>query len=159
MPIEFFEDDDCFTGPPITPELIQGAETRLGVRLPAAYKNLLSERNGGSPRRRCFMTDFETSWAPGFFEISALLGVGGERGIDGDMGSDYLVGEWDYPDIGVVICVTAAAGPDTVMLDYRDCEPGDEPSVAYIDEDRVPRTSASSFDGFVSQLVVTPEDI
>lgn len=158
MPIGFFEDEDYFTGPPITSELIQRAETHLGVRLPTAYKDLLSERNGGSPRRRCFMTEFETSWASDHFEISGLLGVGGEGGIDTEMGSDYLVREWGYPDIGVVICDTAAAGPDTVMLDYRDCGPSDEPSVAYIDEDRVPRTVAPSFEAFISQLAACPED-
>lgn len=36
----------------------------------------------------------------------------------------------------MVICDTPSAGHDTVMLDYSECGPEGEPSVAYIDEDR-----------------------
>ncbi|MFV0458756.1 MAG: SMI1/KNR4 family protein [Actinomycetales bacterium] len=160
MAREFFEDDDYYTGPLATPDLIQRAETSLGVQLPAAYRELLSERNGGSPLRRCFMTEFETSWAPDHFEISAVLGVGGDLGVDsaGGQGSADLIREWDYPDVGVVICDTPSGGHDTVMLDYRTCGPSGEPSVVYVDEDRVPREVAPSFEAFVAQLTECPED-
>lgn len=159
MPIEFFEDDDYYTGPPTTPDLIEHAEASLGVRLPVAYRDLLRERNGGSPLRRCFMTEFETSWAPDHFEISAVLGVGGHLGIDstGGQGSADLVREWDYPDVGVVICDTPSAGHDTVMLDYRTCGSSGEPAVVYVDEDRVPREVAPSFQVFIAQLTECPE--
>lgn len=160
MANEFFDDDDYFTGPLLTPELIERAETSLGLRLPPAYLELLSERNGGAPHRRCFMTGFETSWATDHFEIAAVLGVGGDLGIDstGGHGSADLVREWDYPDVGIVICDTPSGGHDTVMLDYRVCGASGEPSVVYVDEDRVPREVAPSFEAFISQLAHCPED-
>ena len=52
----FFDNDEYFTGPPLSEDLIRGAEARLGYRLPAAYLRLLAERNGGVPKRRCFRT-------------------------------------------------------------------------------------------------------
>lgn len=67
-------------------------------------------------------------------------------------GSRYLIAEWSYPDIGVVFAVCPSGGHDTVMLDYSRPAGDGEPTVAYIDEDRVPRTIATSFDDFVSGL-------
>jgi hypothetical protein len=58
----FFADDDYYSGPVLTPDLIVLAEARLGYRLPAAYLQLLGERNGGVPLRRCFKTNVATSW-------------------------------------------------------------------------------------------------
>jgi len=160
MTSEFFEDDDYYTGPPVSAALIGHAEASLGVQLPTAYKRLLSQRNGGVPRRRCFRTEFETSWARDHFEIAAVLGVGGSLGIDSadGQGSADLIREWNYPDIGVVICDTPSGGHDTVMLDFRTCGPTGEPSVVYVDEDRVPRTVAPSFEAFISQLLECSED-
>lgn len=67
-----------------------------------------------------------------------------------------MVSEWGYPDIGLVMFLTPSAGHDTVMLDYTDCgvdgEHG-EPSVAYVDEDRVARQLAPSLDAFLGALV------
>jgi hypothetical protein len=60
-----------------------------------------------------------------------------------------MIDEWGYPPVGVVICDTPAAGHDAVMLDYTG--PG-EPTVAYIDEDRIPRRVADSFADFLDAL-------
>jgi hypothetical protein len=155
---EVFEDDDYYTGPPLDEGMVRGAEAVLGIRLPRAYLDVLSVRNGGTPRRRCLRTAFPTSWAPDHFKITGLLGIGGSRGIDSpELGSAYLIAEWGYPDIGIVICDTPAAGPDTVMLDYTECGPAGEPAVAYIDEDRVPRRVADSFAAFLDALVACEE--
>ncbi|MBP2478601.1 hypothetical protein JOF53_007473 [Crossiella equi] len=112
-----FEDDDYYTGPPLTDDLIRRAEAGLGVRLPRAYLTLLAHRNGGALRNRCHPTPFPTSWAKGHFEISGLLGIGGTWGIDTERGSAYLISEWGYPKIGVVFCALPSGGHDTVMLD------------------------------------------
>ena len=85
-----------------------------------------------------------------------LLGISGEWGIDstsGLGGSAYLIAEWDYPPIGVVIGLTPSGGHDTVMLDYSESGPAGEPAVAYVDEDRIPRRVASSFTAFTNGLV------
>ncbi|AKT41508.1 uncharacterized protein CMC5_057160 [Chondromyces crocatus] len=73
--------------------------------------------------------------------------------MDGEFGSAYLVQEWGYPDIGLVICDTPSGGHDTVMLDYRKCGAEGEPQVAYIDEDRSILTIAADFASFVQCLV------
>jgi hypothetical protein len=151
--IEFTE-SDYFTGPKTTDEMIAVAEARLGVRLPAAYVRLLSVRNGGEPVRHCYPVPFPTSWADDHIDVGAILGVGGERGIDADTcgapRSAYMVAEWGYPPVGVVICDTPSGGHDTVMLDYSGDDP--EPAVVYVDEDREPRRIADTFEEFLANL-------
>ncbi|GAA2795617.1 SMI1/KNR4 family protein [Crossiella cryophila] len=151
---ELFEDSDYYTGPQVDWDMIRVAEKDLGVRLPRGYIEMLLVRNGGTPRRRCCPTTFPTSWADDHFEISGIRGIGGPWGIDSSsgLGSSYLIKEWGYPEIGVVFCDTPSAGHDTVMFDYSECGPEGEPAVAYVDEDRVPRRVASSFDEFISML-------
>ena len=39
------------------------------------------------------------------------------------------------------------------MLDYTECGPEGEPRVAYVDEDRIPRRIADSFEMFIASLV------
>jgi hypothetical protein len=142
-----FEDELYFTGPELTDAMVAAAEASFGYRLPASYVEVLRVRNGGTPVRRCFRTEFVTAWAPNYFAIDGLLGIGGVWGIEK---SAYLIKEWDYPDIGVVFCATSADGYDAVMLDYRSGAP--EPSVSYIDEDRVARVIAPTFSDFVARL-------
>lgn len=152
---EIFEDSDYYTGPPLDSGMVRRAEEELGVLLPRRYVEVLHVRNGGTPRNRCCPTSFPTSWADDHFEISGIRGIGGPWGIDpaSGAGSAYLIAEWGYPDIGVVICDTPSGGHDTVMLDYSECGPEGEPSVVYVDEDRVPRRVAKSFDEFLVRLV------
>jgi hypothetical protein len=148
-----FEENDYFTGPPLTDESIRLAETELGYRLPDSYKSLLRQRNGGVPTRRCIRTTFRTSWAPDHFRIDAILGLGGAWGLDSvPGGSAYMIEEWGYPAIGLVICTTPSAGHDTVMLDYRSCGPEGEPAVAYIDEGSPPQVIAANFSEFLDLL-------
>ena len=153
--MRFFSDDDYYTGPTLTEEMVQAAESKLQYRLPPAYLELLSERNGGAPLRRCFRTSTPTSWAPDHIEIAGLRGIGGEWGIDNDdgTGSSDMIAEWGYPRIGVVICDMPSAGHDAVMLDYSSCGPSGEPSVVYVDEDRTLVPLARAFAEFRDGLV------
>jgi len=149
-----FEEGAYFTGPPVDDELVAHAEVALGVKLPRDYVELLRQRNGGVPRNRCCPTEFRTSWAPDHIEISAILGVGGDQGIDSNgRGSAEMIVEWGYPAIGVVICAMPSGGHDAVMLDYSESGSMGEPAVAYVDEDRVPRRIADSFAEFIGLLV------
>lgn len=149
-----FEDDDYYTSPPFDESAVARAQTLLGYRLPAAYLELLKERNGGRLKFRCFPTTYPTSWAEDHIGILAIRGIGGEWGVDSSsgLGSIDMIREWEYPNIGVVICETPSGGHDAVMLDYSECGPEGEPSVAYIDEDRIPRRLASSFMAFLDGL-------
>jgi len=139
-------------GPPITGALIQQTEARLGRKLPSAYVDLLRERNGGYLERRCVRCNRATSWAPDHVCITSLLGVGYPDGIDGAFGSEYLVREWSYPDIGVVLFATPSAGHDTLMLDYRNTVLGDNAPIVYVDEDRSLLEVAPSFSELLLRL-------
>ncbi len=153
--MSFFTDDDYFTGPPLTGQMVKAAQVSLGVRLPQSYVDLLSERNGGVPRRRCFPMKSATSWASDHIEVAGLRGIGGEWGIDTSegLGSADMIKEWDYPDVGVIICEMPSAGHDTIMLDYRECGADGDPAVVYVDEDRRPQLLARTFSEFVDGLV------
>jgi hypothetical protein len=141
------------SGPELRVDMVEDAERALGVRLPAAYLAMLRVQNGGLLRKCRFDTSFPTSWADDHFEIEAVSGIGGTEGIDAAVGgSRYLIEEWGYPAIGVVFAVCPSAGHDTVMLDYTRLGKDGEATVAYIDEDRVPRTIAASFEDFVTRL-------
>jgi hypothetical protein len=146
-----FLDTGSFTGPVLTDQMIIEAERRLGVALPPSYLALLRLRNGGEPVRHCYPTAFRSSWADDHIDIGAIRGLGGAWGIDtpGGLSSPALIAEWGYPDIGVVICGTPSGGHDTVMLDYA---AGPEPAVVYVDEDRIPRRIAETFDEFLANL-------
>ena len=39
----------------------------------------------------------------------------------GELGSQFMIDEWEYPAIGVAICDCPSAGHDMIFLDYRDC--------------------------------------
>lgn len=145
-----FSADAYFRCPPLTDAMVEHAESALGRRLPRSYVDLLRLRNGGALVRRCVPTPYPTSWAPDHIEMSALLGIGGERGIDAPFGSEYLIREWGYPAIGIVIAEMPSGGHDAVMLDYR--AGGQEPAVVYVDEDRIPRPLAPSFADLIAAL-------
>lgn len=148
-----FTASDFYRGPDLTRDDVDAAEAVLGFTLPAAYVDLLFEQNGGSLGAGCFPTEFPTSWAPTHIQIDAIRGIGGEWGIEseGPRGSRSMIDEWDYPAIGVVICEMPSGGHDAVMLDYT--TGADEPAVAYVDEDRIPRILARSVAEFIDALV------
>lgn len=150
---EFFVQDELGRGPKISRDLVAQAELSLGVRLPREYLFLLEVRNGGKPRRRCFRTSRPTSWARSHFEVQTLRGIGYDLGIDGEFGSAYMIQEWGYPSLGVVLFDTPAAGPDTVMLDYSGCGPRGDPSVVYVDEGGTVLKVAGNFSEFIAGLV------
>lgn len=137
---------------PATEGQITQAEHTLGFALPSAYKELLRRHNGGQLDRTCFRTTARNSWASDHIAVQELFGVGTATGLDGELGSRYLILEWDYPDVGLVLFATPSAGHDTVMLDYRCCGAEGEPSVVYVDEVRNAVPMAATFASFVAAL-------
>jgi hypothetical protein len=127
---DVFTESDYYLCPPLTDSMIAAAEESLAYRLPKAYIELLRIRNGGYLRRHCFPTTRRTSWSDDHVSFHFTYGIGGENGIDGKTGSRYLIREWDYPDVGVVI---SATGHTAFMLDYKKCGPQGEPRVIWVD--------------------------
>jgi SMI1-KNR4 cell-wall len=143
----------------VSAAMVAQAEAHLGMRLPLSYVALLAEQNGGEPRRCCFRTTFPTSWAVDHFIVDEIVGLRG-TGLT-LLDSAYLIGEWGYPDLGLVVGSTPSGGHDIVMLDYSDCGPTGEPAVAFVtqtaDETWVVHRVAETFAGFIEALVVEPE--
>ncbi|GAA0487243.1 hypothetical protein Ade02nite_11270 [Paractinoplanes deccanensis] len=143
-----------WTGPAVDDDMVRRAEQTLGYRLPTAYVDLLRRQNGGILEDNCYPTEFPTSWAEDHFQMDVLLGIGHPEGADAQ--SATLIKEWGYPPVGVVIGITASAGPDTVMLDYTDNGPTGEPSVVYVGADHVKHRVADTFEEFIAGFV--PEE-
>lgn len=142
---------DC---PPFSIALARRAERALGYKLPASYLRLLDIRNGGHVTRPVYPTDRPTSWAPDHVYFDRVFGIGGEEGIDSPAGSRFLVEQWGYPRVGVVI---SSNGPTAFMLDYSECGPEGEPRVVYVDVEAGAEPEvillAPDFETFLSRLV------
>lgn len=140
-----------------TDELIDSVEQELGYKLPSSYIQLMKHRNGGVPKNTNFPTKEPTSWAEDHIAITGMMGIGREKSYSlcGDLGSQFMIEEWGYPDIGVVICDCPSAGHDVVMLDYRACGREGEPEVIHVDqEDDYEITFlAENFEAFIKGLV------
>ncbi|MBB4825908.1 tetratricopeptide (TPR) repeat protein [Sporosarcina luteola] len=158
---DFWEDSDYareeYQSEPVTDELITSIEQELGYKLPSSYIQLMKHQNGGVPKNTNFPTEEPTSWAEDHIAITGISGISREKSYSlcGDLGSQFMIEEWGYPDIGVVICDCPSAGHDVVMLDYRACGPSGEPEVIHIDqEDDYEITFlADNFEEFIKGLV------
>lgn len=110
VPHDWFGESNCFTGPPLTEEMIRSAESSMGYKLPPSYLDLLRIKNGGTPRLNCYPTPVPTGWAEDHIEVDAIFDIAGEHGIDTEFGSRYMIVEWGYPETGIRIGATPSAG-------------------------------------------------
>lgn len=154
------DEEDEYLLPPPTDEDVRKVEAELGYTLPASYVALMRHRNGGIPANGVFPTTMATSWADDHVAIDGIIGIGSSKpnSLCGSTGSRFMLDEWGYPDIGVVIADCPSAGHDVIMLDYRRCGPQGEPEVVHVDQehDYAITWLAPTFEAFVRGLV--PED-
>ncbi|GIP16158.1 hypothetical protein J40TS1_18000 [Paenibacillus montaniterrae] len=140
-----------------TDDVIAAVEKELGYKLPQSYIQLMRMQNGGIPVNTCFPTELPTSWAEDHIAITGIMGIGSSKScsLAGDSGSRFMIEEWGYPDIGVVICDCPSAGHDVVMLDYRACGPDGEPEVIHVDQESDYEITflAPNFESFIQGLV------
>ena len=73
--------------------------------------------------RTLFPTDTHASWADDHVVITGIIGIGKEKtySLCGELGSRFVIDEWEYHDIGVAIWDRPSAGHDMIFLDYREC--------------------------------------
>ncbi len=146
-----------YVSAPPTDEEIASIEEELGYKLPASYIALMKLHNGGVPFNTCFPTDEATSWSEDHIAITGIMGIGRKKSysIGGDLGSTFMIEEWGYPNIGVVICDCPSAGHDVVMLDYRYCGKTGEPAVVHVDQESDYEITflAPDFESFIRGLV------
>ncbi|KIL18661.1 SMI1/KNR4 family protein [Bacillus safensis] len=148
----FWEKEEAspFTLEKVDEEKIREAEGTLGVTLPATYKKLILEWNGGFTVRNAFPTDRPNSWADDHVQFDHLRGIA--KG-DGIMTSPQLSDELELPE-GLVII---SGEEDTwIAMDYRETK--EHPPIHYFDlEMGVDFKLADTFDDFIEQLY-TAED-
>ena len=140
-----------------TDELVASIEEVLGYKLPASYIELCRIQNGGIPRNNCFPVTEATSWAVNHVAITGIMGIGKNKtySLCGDLGSPFMIEEWEYPPIGVVICNCPSAGHDLIMLDYTHCGKEGEPQVVHVDQENNYKINllAKDFETFIRGLV------
>ena len=145
-----------FVSEPPSDELIASVEEELGYKLPAAYIWLMKQHNGGIPVNTCYPCDEPTCWADDHVAITGIFGIGREKSCSlcGELGSQFMIDEWEYPAIGVAICDCPSAGHDMIFLDYRDCGPQGEPAVVHVDQENDYKIThlADSFEEFIRGL-------
>ena len=145
-----------YVSEPPSDELIASVEEELGYKLPAAYIWLMKQHNGGIPVNTCYPCDEPTCWSDDHVAITGIFGIGREKSCSlcGELGSQFMIDEWEYPAIGVAICDCPSAGHDMIFLDYRACGPQGEPAVVHVDQENDYKIThlADSFEEFVRGL-------
>ena len=145
-----------YVSDPPSDELIASVEEELGYKLPAAYIWLMKQHNGGIPVNTCYPCDEPTCWSDDHVAITGIFGIGREKNCSlcGELGSQFMIDEWEYPAIGVTICDCPSAGHDMIFLDYRACGPQGEPAVVHVDQENDYKIThlADSFEEFIRGL-------
>jgi hypothetical protein len=131
---------------PLTADKVARVERALGVKLPAAYVELMKTQNGGFPSK----ARHGTRQLTGIFSIGEVpdCSLGGKRG------SRFWIEEWEYPPIGVYFADCPSGGHDMLCLDYRACGPTGEPTVVHVDQEQdfAVTLVAPSFESFIRGL-------
>ena len=143
-------------------ESIKAMEKELGYKFPDSYLEFMKGHNGGLVEKcRYAYADPETNRENEVI-INGFLGIGSDKPntIMGTFGSKFWIEEWEYPDIGIVICDCPSAGHDLVFLDYRECGPEGEPCVSHVDQEADYEITkiADSFEMFVDGLGFEKEE-
>jgi hypothetical protein len=119
-----------------SPDAIAAAEARMGVQLPAAFKDLLLRQDGGVSRHGAYCVGERSVPLPGFFHVATLV-------------SSFEAADAFGTPRGIV--AIASGGHDWLGLDYRS---GGAPSVVYqVSEDGELEVVAASFEDFLAGLV------
>lgn len=140
-PAEFWDDTDYalahYVGPVPDDALVESVQAELGYRLPASYVAMMRRHNGGRPKLTCAPSPSRTTWAADHVAVSVILGIGREPlySLCGALGSQLMIDEWGYPELGVYFASCPSAGHDRIAFDYRDCGPDGEPKVVHVDQE------------------------
>ena len=132
MPIDpnNFWSSNSYNHPQLTDEMVEFAQAKLGVKLPAEYLSLLRIQNGGYTKGFGFPMTQKTTWSDDHVPLAELAGIVTDAKIEtvqNILDSPEMTNEWGVPPRQVLL---AGEGHWWVTLDYRN---GDIPSVAWID--------------------------
>ncbi|NNG41644.1 SMI1/KNR4 family protein [Pseudoalteromonas sp. NEC-BIFX-2020_002] len=141
---------------PLTDQLVEEIEIELGYKLPPSYIELMKTQNGGSPNNTAVPCNEPTSWSDDHVAITSIYGISKNKSwsLCGELGNQFMIDEWEYPEIGVYICNCPSAGHDMVALDYRKCGNNGEPEVVHVDQESDYKITflASNLESFIKSL-------
>ena len=139
-------ENDVWKLNPVTLEDIEKVENLLSIHLPASYKEIILEQNGGTIAVNAYPSPRKTVWGD-FVKVEAIRGIGEKNGI---LESDYFINEWDLPKD---LLLLDGDGHSWIGLDYR--QKNANPPVVYIDTQRDQLFElAPNFDVFLSGLYI-----
>lgn len=130
-----------------TDEQIEQFEAQNKVRLPASYRALLKEQNGGFIKKNHLKTSEPTSYGINFLEIYQIFGIDNlitepQAALENPLSGHYIYFSKD--------------GARFIGFDYHT----EEPSIFYADFETLQTlTIASDFDSFQNQLYFEPFEI
>ena len=149
---------ESYIGKPVTDKDIRDAEAELGYTLPAAYIELLKNRNGGVLNKNCFINNEGDC-----VYVTGIYGIDRDKkySLLGEMGNEFWISKVKYPPIGIVVADTISGGHDMIFLDYRECGPTGEPKVVRVDQegDYSITLLADNFGDFIKNLYISIEEI
>jgi len=162
-------------------EELAALETRLGVKLPSSYIELAkTSQNGGHTKRNSFPLCGDDGNVYRHIEIPVICPMGYHSFANRGLGSDSPSLLYDMQNL-VKISQSFVTYYDFIVLNYLDCTPNEEPSVAFVTrkvrngKDGEPpldcknwrhindkfywelKTIAPTFDVFIKGLVVMPK--
>lgn len=115
----------------ITADTVAETEATLGYKLPSAYIELMSSRNGGWPKNTvCSVMNDESQNR----HIESFIGIG-SSGDNLTHASRNWLDEWEYPKIGVYFGNCPSGGHDLIAMDYTECGPQGEPRIVQVDQE------------------------
>jgi len=145
-----------YIGANVSDEQILSVEKELDYKLPRSYIELIRIQNGGTPNFTNHRIEEATSWANDHVAITGIYGI--DRNLSyslcGELGSQFRMEEWGYPEIGIYFCDCPSAGHDMICLDYRKCGPQGEPEVVHVDQELGYKITvvAKNFESFIRGL-------
>lgn len=125
--------------PSLTDDLLNAAQSELGVIFPDAYVTLRRGQNGGYVSERLVPVDTRnlpsalTGYvSDGYVSVGGIAGIGDGTDSLGDVRTTrYLTPEWGLPERLVLL---DGDGHTWVALDYRNCS-GNNPNAVFIESD------------------------
>lgn len=142
---------DCrrFDNEPLTDEMIERAEIKLGVKLPAEYIELIKERNGGSLNCSCFPVDGKDADKLGkSINIDHIMGIGKDNG--GILQSLFFAEEFELKP---KLIPFYGDGDSWICFDYNKKGPFKSPVISYVHSHSGEVTEISpDFKTFIEQL-------
>lgn len=120
---------DChrFDNEPLTDEMIERAEIKLGVKLPTEYIELIRERNGGSLNYSCFpVTGKDADKLGKSITIDHIMGIGKDNG--GILQSSFFAEEFELKS---KLIPFYGDGDSWICFDYNKKGPFKDPAISY----------------------------